>query len=277
MLAGIRCEICRGACRFDFTKRFDSFDLTDVEYWRCEDCGFVLSRTHAEMSPEAWTELNQRCHETYQGHDENRLDPRWKTRMAAQARVVSELSNAGLLDPQGPWLDFGCGDGSLSDLLAADYGLSLSRYDKYMARDDAYLRDEDLQPAAFDFVFTSAVFEHFTRRAQWDAVEALVSPQGAFGVCTLVAEHVPNDPDWFYLEPPHCAFFSNAAMDRLFRDWGYRCSIYNLAARLWIWFRSNPGAVAAKVDQLNGAGLGPYLFQEGFLDYWKVDPRLRTA
>jgi len=273
----MRCEICGGSCRFDFTKRFDSFGLTDVQYWRCEDCGFVLSRTHAEMSPKDWMELNERCHATYQGHDENLLDPRWKSRMAAQARAIAELSGCGLLDPQGRWVDFGCGDGSLSDLLAADYRLGLPKYDKYMARDASYLSHQDLQPAAFDFVITSSVFEHLTRREQWDGIEALVCPAGAFGVATLVADRVPSDPDWFYLEPPHCAFFSNAAMDRLFKDWGYRCSIYDVAARLWIWFRSDPRAVSTKVDQLNGAGLGPYLFREGFLDYWKVDPRLRSA
>ena len=46
----------------------------------------------------------------------------------------------------------------------------------------------------------------------------VVAPNGAFGMHTLVAERVPSDPAWFYLEPPHCAFFSNAAMARLSDD-----------------------------------------------------------
>ena len=273
----MRCEICQGRCRYDFSKRFDTLGLTEVEYWRCEGCGFVLSRTHAEMPPQDWEALNERCHAFYQGLEENHLDPRWKSRLGAQAAVVAELAGVGLIDADGSWLDYGCGDGSLSELLARDYGLTLGKYDRYMARDGSYLPSEAARPGAFDFVITTAVFEHLTGRSQMDDIEALVAPGGAFGVCTLVAEHVPSDPKWFYLEPPHCAFFSNAAMDRLFRDWGYRCSIYHVEARLWVWFRSDPAEVAAKVEHLNAQGRGPYHFKEGFLDYWRVDPRARAV
>jgi hypothetical protein len=271
----MRCEICGGTSRFDFTKRFDSFGLTEVEYWRCEDCGFVLSRTHAEMPLQDWERMNVLCHSAYQGQEANPLDPKWKSRLAAQAKAIAELAHGELLDPRGRWLDFACGDGVLSELLAADYGLNLAKYDAYMASGTGYLSGEDLRPSSFDFVVTTSVFEHLTRREQWDGIETLVSTSGALGVHTLVAECVPSDPDWFYLEPPHSAFFSNAAMDRLFRDWGYRSSIYSVEASLWIWFREEPGATAAKIDRLNDAGSGPFLFKDGFLDYWKTDPRRR--
>ena len=269
------CEVCGGPARFDFSKTFDAFGLTEVDYWRCADCGFLFSRTHAEMSPQEWAQMNALCHAAYQGQEANPLDPRWKSRLAAQAKVIAELGHGGLLKSEGRWVDFGCGDGALTKLLAADYGLKLAKYDQYMAVDVSYLHDEELWARSFDFVITTSVFEHLTRRAHWDRVEALVAPDGAFAIHTLVAERAPSDPEWFYLQPPHCAFFSNAAMDRLFRDWGYRSSIYNVEASLWVWFRSEPQTVAAKVDELNDAGRGPFLFKEGFLDYWKGDPHRR--
>jgi hypothetical protein len=270
----MRCEICGGPTSYDFSKTFNAFNLTEVDYWRCGSCGFVLSRTHAEMSPDAWNELNVLCHQTYQGQDENALDPRWKARVAAQAAALSELAGATLLNPQGRWVDFGCGDGGLSDLCSEKYGLNLLKHDEYMAAGDDYLAPAEMIKGGFDFVISTSVFEHLTRRHQWDGIEALVSPAGALGIHTLVAEHVPNDPSWFYLQPPHCAFFSNDAMARLFEDWGYRASIYNVAASLWVWFRSDPREVEKKVALLNRTASTPFLFREGFLDYWKNDPRL---
>lgn len=268
----MKCEICGGAASYYFSKTFNEFSLKDVDYWRCGACGFVLSRTHAELAPAAWNNLNRLCHEQYQGADSNALDPRWKSRIAAQARVLSDLARGDLIDPSEPWVDFGCGDGILSDATAA-YGLTLLKYDEYMATDDGYLPTDALAPGRFGFAISTSVFEHMTRRDQWDRVNALVAPNGALGVHTLVTETVPRDPSWFYLQPPHCAFFSNAAMARLFEDWGYRASIYSVAASLWVWFRSDPDEIERKVARINQTAADPILFKAGFLDYWKGDPR----
>ena len=269
----MKCEICGGAASHYFSKTFNAFALEGVDYWQCGRCGFVLSRTHAQMSPATWSELNRLCHEQYQGTDDNVLDPRWKARIAAQARALSDLAGAKLLDATGRWVDFGCGDGILSDTVAANHGLTLLKYDEYMATDDDYLPRHALTSGGFDFAISTSVFEHMTRRDQWDAVNALVAPNGALGVHTLVAETVPRDPTWFYLQPPHCAFFTNAAMTRLFEDWGYRASVYNVAASLWVWFRSDPAEVERKVERVNQTAADPFLFKAGFLDYWKGDPR----
>jgi cyclopropane fatty-acyl-phospholipid synthase-like methyltransferase len=270
----MRCEICSGEAVHDFSKTFDAFGLGRADYWRCGDCGFVLSRTHAELSLEAFARMNDLCHSTYQGQDENQLDPRWKTRLAAQALALADLARAGLIPAAGRWLDFGCGDGSLSDLVKAEHGLNLLKHDEYMGHGADYLSASDLEDGAFDMVITTSVFEHLTRREQWDRIEALVAPAGALAIHTLVAEHVPRDPTWFYLQPPHSAFFSNAAMDRLFRDWGYSCSIYNVAASLWVWFRGDPAGVDMAVERLNTTRSdAPFLFKTGFLDYWKSEPR----
>jgi hypothetical protein len=271
----MRCEICGGATAYDFSKTFNAFGLGEVDYWRCGACGFVFSRTHVEMPPDVWNEMNRLCHQTYQGQGENPLDPRWQARVTAQASALSELAAAGLLNPAGRWMDFGCGDGVLSNRMADEFGLELQKYDEYMAAGPDYLADADLTPRAFDFVISTSVFEHLTRRGQWDRIEALVAPGGALGIHTLVAEQAPRDPGWFYLQPPHCAFFTNAAMTRLFEDWGYRASVYSVAASLWVWFRSDPQEVERKVAALNRSARAPFLFKAGFMDYWKVDPRLR--
>jgi len=268
----MRCEICAGETAYDFSKTFDAFGLGRADYWRCQDCGFVLSRTHAEMTPDEFNRMNELCHETYQGQAENQLDPRWKTRLAAQARALADLARADLIRAGGRWIDFGCGDGALSDLLRDEHGLKLGKYDRYMGRGGDYLETADLRPGAFDMVITTSVFEHLTRREQWDEIEALVAEDGVFALHTLVAEHVPSDPAWFYLQAPHCAFFSNAAMDRLFRDWGYTSSIYDVAASLWVWFRGDPAEVARKVERLNADKPGAFHFKAGFLDYWKSEP-----
>ena len=272
----MRCEICGAPTSYDFSTTFDAFGLGVVDYWRCGACGFVLSRTHAEMSDEDWRRMNAAAHGTYQGQETNPFDPRWKTRMAAQGRALAALARGGLIAPSGRWLDYGCGDGGLSDLMAAKHGLNLGKYDAYMATGDGYLTERELMPGRFDLVITTSVFEHLTRRMEWDAIEALVAPNGAFGLHTLVAERVPDDPAWFYLQPPHSAFFSNAAMDRLFRDWGYRSSVYSVVASLWVWFRGDPDTVSHKVEGLNADAAEPFLFKEGFLDYWKTDPRQRA-
>jgi hypothetical protein len=265
----MRCEICDGPMAFDFSKTFDQFGLGRVDYWRCRDCGFVLSRTHADMPDAVWRAMNAQIHASYQGGDENPLDKRWKERLAAQAEALVGFAAAGLIPPAGRWVDYGCGDGSLSKALAERSPLRLGKYDQYMAAGDDYLTEAEMTPGGFDFVITTSVFEHLLRREQWDAIDRLVAPTGVHGLHTLVRETVPSDPDWFYLEPPHTAFFSNDAASRLFDAWGYRSSLYDVEARLWLWFREDPDVTEAKVEALNRARDEPVLFARRFLDYWK--------
>jgi hypothetical protein len=269
----MKCEICGGKSTYDFSKVFNEFGLTVVEYWRCQDCGFVYSKTHLDMSTEAWTEMNRLVHSTYQGQDDNSADPRWKERLQAQATQLGRLAEANLINPTARWLDFGCGDGKLSKLLQAPQGLNLHNYDRYMPG-EGYIGDEQLIDGSFDFVLTTSVFEHLRRREEWDRIEALVSPAGALGLHTLVTEQVPSDPNWFYLQAPHCAFFSNTAMALLFKDWGYRSCIYDVDARIWIFFRDDPKIIAEKVHLYNLKNAEPLIFSESFVGYWTQDPRL---
>jgi hypothetical protein len=66
-------------------------------------------------------------------------------------------------------------------------------------------------------------------------------------------------------------------MEILFHQWGYTCSVYNVDAQLWLWFKRGPQEVEAAIERANRrAGGLTYIFKRGFVDYWKCDP-YRTA
>ena len=258
---------------FFISKEFHEFGLDTAEYWRCCDCGFVVSKTHVEMAPEDWERLNHRVHSAYQGTDSDSNDPKWYARLQKQARVLRDVQEIGLLNRNDRWLDYACGDGKLSGLLRTRYNLNLLKYERYIPHEAGYIEDSELVPGSFDFVITTAVFEHFTHREQFDFVQGLVSKNGVLGLHTLVCENVPADPAWFYLVPVHCAFHTNRSMEVLFQQWGYTCSVYNVDSQLWLWFKNDPQEVEAVIERANSRANSPtYLIKRGFVDYWKCEP-----
>lgn len=264
----MKCQICNGEMHFYFTKRFEQYNLGDVDYHKCSDCGFVASITHYEMDQLAWSDLNIAYHQKYQDSEHNPNDPRWMDRIMEQAFLLSTAADIGLLTKDGRWLDYGCGGGQLSTELNDSYKRVLWNYDEYMPKQHRYLERDELKPWVFDFVITTSVFEHFTQRSHFDAVNSLVKPHGVLGLHTLVCETVPKDPGWFYLRPLHCAFFTNKSMQILFSDWGYKSSVYHVKSRLWLWFRNNTSEVKELVNTAGAEGL-ELIFKEGFVDYWK--------
>lgn len=165
-----------------------------------------MSKTHADMADSKWASLNYEYHSTYQWKESNSDDPRWIARLQSQAKVLCDATKLGLLNSDGRWLDYACGDGRLSELLQ-DEECILLKYDRHMPRPKDYLIDSDLSPPrSFDFVITTSVFEHLTLREHFESVEGLVSESAVLGLHTLVCESVPSDASWFYLLPVHCAF-----------------------------------------------------------------------
>jgi len=269
----LKCLICGSPMQFYFSKEYDSFDLGKVEYYRCDCCGFTLSKTHTEMSDHSWKRLNHQYHSSYHGQETCPDDPKWIKRLNTQSMVISDLTKLGLLESKGRWLDFACGDGKLSDTLKENHDLNLLKYDKYMQKTIGFITDEALVKRSFDFVITTSVFEHFTRREDFDFVESLVSINGVLGLHTLVCEDVPQDPSWFYLLPVHCAFHTNRSMSLLFKQWGYSASIYNVEAQLWLWFKTDPEKIQSTILKANLRENRPkYFYKPDFVDYWKVIP-----
>lgn len=267
----IACMVCGGQTAPFMQKHFTQFALGEVDYDRCKECGFVFSRTHYEMSDAAWEQLNHQWVSLYQGTEENPEDPRWLERLTAQSAVIGDVAALGLL-PQGRWLDYGAGDGKLAQALANDHHLSIEKYEHSSNPAQGYLRAEDLQPKAFAVVMHTAVLEHLRFRPQIDAIFNLVSDDGVMILHTLVAEHVPQKPDWFYLLSVHCSFFTNRSMQILFEQHGYQCAVYNVASRVWIWFKQPASVIRPIIAHANAQARDPmfqYIFAEGFVDYWK--------
>ena len=75
------CIICNSVMNFFFSKQFQTFNLNNVEYWKCNNCGFTISKTHAEMTSKAWERLNLDYHSSYHCTEFNQDDPRWIERL----------------------------------------------------------------------------------------------------------------------------------------------------------------------------------------------------
>lgn len=267
----IACIVCGGSTAPFMQKHFEQFNLGQIDYDRCGTCGFVFSRTHYEMTDGQWEQLNNQWVSQYQGTDVNPEDPRWLERFEAQSAIVGDWAKLGLL-PKGRWLDYGAGDGKLVNALAKDHGLTVEKYEHSSNPAQGYLRADELTPKAFSVVMHTAVMEHLRFRKQLDGIFDLVGDDGAMILHTLVAEHVPQKPDWFYLLSVHCSFFTNQSMQVLFEQHGYQCSIYNVASRLWVWFKQPASVIRPIIERANAQTRDPmyqYIFAEKFVDYWK--------
>ena len=65
----MKCLICNSESEYFFSKTykdppFDQFmqDIGTVNYYKCQSCGFVLSKTHSELDENKWTDLNRMFH-----------------------------------------------------------------------------------------------------------------------------------------------------------------------------------------------------------------------
>ena len=171
-------------------------------------------------------------------------------------------------------IDYGCGDGKLSELLQEKYNLKLLKYDSYMGN-KKYISKKELKIASFDFVISTSVFEHLRNRESLNEIASLVSSNGVMGIHTIVANEIPCDPNWFYLLPVHCSFYTNRSMEILFNNWNYSASIYHVDSQLWFWFKTDVDRVEKIINNANslkGRKELHYHFKHGFIDYWKLKP-----
>ena len=261
----MNCFVCGGEMRPFMKKSFGMKNLDVCEYVRCEDCGLVVAKTLYEMPKKTWEALNHECHAAYQNTDSLDVDPRWLERLRTQAEVLNELLLIEVLDPSARAVDYGAGDGKLSEMCKP----WLMKFDEYMARpNENYLTAEDLKPASFDFVITCSVFEHLIGAADVEKIFALLKSDGIMALHTLICEEVPQDPNWFYLQPVHCTFWTNAAMKKIFQQYQFSACAYNVESRLWFMFRGRREFLITCA----GTSSGTWIFANDFVDYWKVKP-----
>ncbi|MHA6494566.1 methyltransferase domain-containing protein [Pseudomonas borbori] len=189
-----RCMVCNGNMQYFFSKNFDSWGLTSLDYEKCDDCGFAVCATLLRMSDKDWETLNNRFHtEIYQGTEDpyNRAG-----RLAGQAAAIDIMLEHGLITQGLPLLDWGSGTGDLAaELLERER--HMFSYDEYIT--PLVNRFSGIpQPESFSLVTAAAVFEHLKDRAELDAIERLVAPQGVLGVHLLIPREIPADPSWIY-------------------------------------------------------------------------------
>lgn len=264
----MNCFVCGGTMSPFMTKNFDMKHLDACDYVRCENCGLVIAETLYDMPHEQWELLNHECHAAYQNTDALDVDPNWLTRLKSQANLLERLIQLGVIEQSARAVDFGAGDGKLSDYLAEKISAPrLMKFDAYMARpNENYLPAESLTPESFDFVITCSVFEHLLGAEDVEKIFALLKSDGTMALHTLICEEIPRDVNWFYLQPVHATFWTNDAMKKIFRRYNFKGCAYHVESRLWFMFRSQE-----KFSRLKNSARD-FVFADDFVDYWKVKP-----
>lgn len=286
----VRCLICDSQSDYYFTKDYAGSAFADlmrtigpVQYHRCRNCGFVSSRTHAELPEEKWMQLNVGFHHAHenQAHEnkahENKAHEKSEQPnginqppYAEQALMLALLQKNGLIQSD-TMLDYAAGYGTLSAILEKYFGMQLPIYDRYVQSDDIKIYVKNPAKSSYSTVINSAMFEHVLTRADLESVNDLVAPDGNLIIHTVVCENVPADPDWFYLRPPvHTAFHTNRSMNILMEQWGYRSSLYCPQSKCWLLHRACFAEIEPAMKQINSELQCAWFYgKSGFMDYWK--------
>lgn len=270
----MKCIICYSDTDYYFSKTYTETPFSEfmraigeVRYYKCNHCGFVLSKTHSELERHVWEGLNLSCH--HYGENPNNDKTVNQPPYAEQAMMLNMLRRNGIIDANS-MIDYGAGYGTLSKILKKYYDLDLPISDRYVHAGGSgeYVSGSELK--SYKTVINSAMFEHVLRREDLDRVNTLVNRDGCLIIHTVICENIPNDPDWFYLRPPvHTAFHTNMSMSILMEQWGYRSSIYCPPSKCWILFRQPAQGVENACALLNRELQSNWFyFKNGFVDYW---------
>jgi hypothetical protein len=114
------CLICKSNTFYYFSKTYPTFtgspfkDELKVDYYRCEECGFVLSETHKEMDKKQWEELNTSWHHHFtQNRNASISNP---PPYLDQAVALMLLSENGAINIESA-LDYAAGYGTMENIL----------------------------------------------------------------------------------------------------------------------------------------------------------------
>jgi len=271
-----KCLICESNTNYFFSKIYDfeipnlSYKNFKADYYKCEFCGLVVSRTHQTMSNADFLGLNNYFHHFIENNETAMNQPPY----AEQALVLSILNKANIVNLENT-LDFSAGYGTLAKILQKYFNKKINLFDLYVTDTNSnlqYLSKDEFQK--YDLVINSAMFEHVLNRKDLDKVNALVSHNGVLMLHTVICETIPEDPTWFYLNPiVHRAFHTNKSMSLLMKQWGYASSIYSPQAKSWFLFKNEFPLLANLknlTDQINTELQTKwFIYKEGFVDYWK--------
>lgn len=273
----MKCLICNSKAEYFFSKKydekpFDSFmeEIGKVNYYKCSNCGFTLSKTHSDLSSDQWERLNLDYHTHSENAKINNKRQGNPPPYLEQAFMVKVLADNGIIDINNI-IDFAGGYGTLSNILSKYFNISLPVYDPYVQNNErnVYVSKEAL--GKYKTVINSALFEHITKRNFFDEINDCVADDGCMIIHTVICETIPNDANWFYLrQPVHCAFHTNKSMRILMEQWGYKTSIYCPLSKCWVLFKKDVPDIQQKIKSINNEFQAEYLlYKKGFVDYWK--------
>ncbi len=271
----MKCIICCSNSRYYFSKTYSEspFDnmmryIGEVDYYKCENCGFVISCTHAQLNEKQWENLNYSFHSYIENSNNEKKGN--QPPYAEQAMMLSFLGKNRIIRID-DIVDYAAGYGTLSKILFKYHGIKIKKFDKFIQNEnqDVYINEKELK--TYKTVINSAMFEHILKRSDLERLNNTVAVDGCLIIHTVVCENVPNDPNWFYLrQPVHTAFHTNRSMEILMKQWGYRSSIYSPQSKCWVLLKDKIEKVEKKIDQLNNELQHPWFYcKNGFVDYWK--------
>lgn len=269
----MECIICNSKSEIFISKNFSktpySFMMEDirlVDYYKCCNCGFTISKTHIELETNRWVKLNSDFHH----YIENNVSTTNQPPYIDQAIMLKLLKENNIINLDSA-IDFAGGYGTLSKILKRYFNLDLAIYDPYVQdlNQNNYIKKSEL--SKYDVVINSALFEHLYTRESFEEINDLVSDSGFLIIHSVICENIPQDENWFYMEPPvHCSFHTNASMAILMKQWNYEASVYCLSAKSWILIKKTNSDLRNKIDLINSELQTNYfIYKDGFVDYWK--------
>ncbi|MDY3741273.1 MAG: methyltransferase domain-containing protein [Selenomonadaceae bacterium] len=268
----MKCFVCNGKMAPYFVKKHPSGLVSN--YYRCSECGLTIDKTIYEMSEQERVNLNNFNHSTYQGMDFNVVDPKWIPRLEKQSEFINQLLILDIISSDMTIVDYGCGDGKLAKFVNEKCNMNLiSNYDKYMKISDvSYLTDDDMSPNMADMVITCSVWEHLIGKNDVENIYLYLKEDGIFCIHTLIAEEIPKDEDWFYINTngAHCTLWTNEAMKIWFKTHGFVGCIYHLESQMWLLFKSSEkfNKLKNSMEKISGT----VAVSNEFVDYWKQKP-----
>jgi len=275
----INCLICNSKMEYYFSKTYVEKPYSDfmqeigkVDYYKCQNCGFVISKTHVEMENQQWERINDIHHysekEIRNNLESGKNEQTHQPPYLQQASMINLLQYNGILSKENI-LDFAGGYGTLQNILEKYYNIDSLIYDPFVnLSGKKYVKRDELRK--YKTVLNSAMFEHIRSRKDLDNINHLVDENGSLIIHTVICENIPKDSNWFYINPVHCAFHTNKSMDILMDQWGYISSIYCPTSKCWVLFKKEPDVIIEKIVKINVELQEPYLYyKKGFVDYWK--------
>lgn len=196
-MSEVSCNICQGPSRSIFTAlillKYQSY------YFECENCGFVQ------------TEKPYWLTEAYQSAITD-LDIGLINRNVRFSDILENLLLKGIVNPGGPFVDYGGGYGMFVRLMR-DKGFEFYRQDIYCQNLFAKhfdISDIKAAPKKFELLTAFEVFEHLENPI--DELEKMISlSDNIFFSTELLPADKPNPDTWWYFAPEtgqHISFYS---------------------------------------------------------------------